>query len=74
MPLSAVPVVGLREGTWPRREDDRLTLGGIAAGTLLFRRGGGLRPEPPGGTAGISDKLVAQAAAPMMRSHGDHPR
>lgn len=34
-----VPVVGLREGTWLRREDDRLTLGGTPAGAVLFRRG-----------------------------------
>ncbi|MFF0223631.1 dipeptidase PepE [Streptomyces sp. NPDC004629] len=34
-----VPVVGLREGTWLRRADDRLTLGGTSAGAVLFRRG-----------------------------------
>ena len=34
-----VPVVGLREGTWLRREADRLTLGGIEAGGVVFRRG-----------------------------------
>ncbi|MFE1933170.1 dipeptidase PepE [Streptomyces sp. NPDC059474] len=34
-----VPVVGLREGTWLRRDADRLTLGGIDAGAILFRRG-----------------------------------
>ncbi|MEE1801743.1 MULTISPECIES: dipeptidase PepE [unclassified Streptomyces] len=34
-----VPVVGLREGTWLRREGDRLTLGGIEAGAVLFQRG-----------------------------------
>ncbi|NEE03802.1 dipeptidase PepE [Phytoactinopolyspora halotolerans] len=32
------PVVGLREGTWLRRHDDLLTLGGIEAGARLFRR------------------------------------
>ncbi|MER8003508.1 MULTISPECIES: dipeptidase PepE [unclassified Streptomyces] len=34
-----VPVVGLREGTWLRREADRLTLGGIEAGAVVFRGG-----------------------------------
>lgn len=34
-----VPVVALREGTWLRRDDDRLVLGGTAAGGVVFRRG-----------------------------------
>ncbi|HEY0188381.1 MAG TPA: dipeptidase PepE [Cellulomonas sp.] len=36
---SAVPVVGLREGTWLRRRDGVLTLGGSPAGARLFRAG-----------------------------------
>ncbi|MTD58174.1 dipeptidase PepE [Amycolatopsis pithecellobii] len=38
-----VPVLGMREGTWLRREDATLTLGGDAAGARLFRRGA--KPE-----------------------------
>ncbi|NJQ07122.1 dipeptidase PepE [Streptomyces lonarensis] len=34
-----VPVLGLREGTWLRADDARLTLGGVAAGAVLFERG-----------------------------------
>jgi dipeptidase E len=34
-----VPVVGLREGTWLRRDHGNLRLGGIEAGGRLFRRG-----------------------------------
>ncbi|WP_236789139.1 dipeptidase PepE [Amycolatopsis sp. GM8] len=33
-----VPVLGMREGTWLRREDATLTLGGEAVGARLFRR------------------------------------
>ncbi|WP_091504859.1 MULTISPECIES: dipeptidase PepE [Amycolatopsis] len=33
-----VPVLGMREGTWLRREDSSLTLGGVEAGARLFRR------------------------------------
>lgn len=36
---SDVPVLGLREGTWLRRRDDRLTLEGEPAGARLFRAG-----------------------------------
>ncbi|MFE3741105.1 dipeptidase PepE [Streptomyces sp. NPDC059134] len=43
-----VPVVGLREGTWLRREADRLTLGGIDAGGVVFRRGAGASEIAPG--------------------------
>jgi dipeptidase E len=32
-----VPVLGMREGTWLRRRDDRLTLGGVTS-ARLFRR------------------------------------
>ena len=34
-----VPVLGLREGTWLRRVDSSLTLGGDEVGARLFRRG-----------------------------------
>lgn len=34
-----VPVLGLREGTWLRRDAGSLTLGGIAAGARLFTPG-----------------------------------
>jgi len=36
---SDVPVLGLREGTWLRRRDDRLTLDGGPAGARMFRAG-----------------------------------
>ncbi|HVV13886.1 dipeptidase PepE [Amycolatopsis sp.] len=34
-----VPVLGMREGTWLRRIDETLTLGGDDAGARLFQRG-----------------------------------
>jgi dipeptidase E len=34
-----VPVLGMREGTWLRRVDESLTLGGDGLGARLFRRG-----------------------------------
>ncbi|GGZ66987.1 hypothetical protein GCM10010344_37390 [Streptomyces bluensis] len=43
-----VPVVGLREGTWLRRDADRLTLDGIAAGAVLFQRGADPAELTPG--------------------------
>ncbi|MDP8922879.1 MAG: dipeptidase PepE [Chloroflexota bacterium] len=42
-----VPVLGMREGTWLRRRDDRLTLGGVTA-ARLFRRGAEPREYGPG--------------------------
>jgi dipeptidase E len=43
-----VPVLGMREGTWLRREDAVLTLDGDAAGARLFRRGGEPQEIGPG--------------------------
>ncbi|KAB8139916.1 dipeptidase PepE [Chloroflexia bacterium SDU3-3] len=40
---NAVPVLGLREGAWLRRQDDRLTLHG-PTGAVLFERGA--EPQP----------------------------
>lgn len=54
-----VPVLGLREGTWLRRDDDTLTLGGIAAGARLFTAGAEPVEYAPG--ADLSTLLTAQA-------------
>ncbi len=49
-----VPVLGIREGTWLRRRDDRLTLHGDA-GARLFRRG--VEPTEHGDGADLSTLL-----------------
>lgn len=51
-----VPVLGMREGSWLRREADSLTLGGTTGG-ILFRRGHD--PEPVSGGADLSWLLEA---------------
>ncbi|MGZ0200252.1 dipeptidase PepE [Streptomyces sp. RM1] len=56
---NAVPVLGLREGTWLVREDDRLELAGAAAGARLFRRGAA--PEEYGPGTDLSELLTAPA-------------
>lgn len=53
-----VPVLGLREGTWLRREDARLTLHGAAGGARLFRRGAEPGEHTPG--ADLSELLRVQ--------------
>lgn len=50
-----VAVVGLREGTWLRREDGTLRLGGVEAGGRLFRRGAEPAELAPG--ADLSELL-----------------
>ncbi|MEU9188557.1 dipeptidase PepE [Streptomyces sp. NPDC048484] len=47
-----VPVLGLREGTWLRRDGDALTLGGIAAGARLFTAGAEPVEYAPGADLG----------------------
>lgn len=54
-----VPVLGLREGTWLRREDDTLTLGGIPAGARLFASGA--EPVEYGPGTDLSHLLGARA-------------
>ncbi|GAB2807609.1 dipeptidase PepE [Streptomyces daliensis] len=54
-----VPVLGLREGTWLRREGERLELGGVAAGARLFTYGAGPVEHVPG--ADLSQLLAAPA-------------
>jgi dipeptidase E len=49
-----VPVLGMREGSWLRRQEDTLTLQGTT-GALLFRRG--RDPEPLSGGAELSELL-----------------
>ncbi|GAA2685396.1 dipeptidase PepE [Streptomyces lunalinharesii] len=53
-----VPVLGLREGTWLQRTDDRLTLHGLATGARLFRRGTAPVEYAPG--ADLSELLTAR--------------
>ncbi|AIA01016.1 dipeptidase PepE [Streptomyces noursei] len=53
-----VPVLGLREGTWLRRTDDRLTLHGLATGARLFRRGAAPVEYAPG--ADLSELLTVR--------------
>ena len=55
-----VPVLGLREGTWLRRQADTLTLDGIPAGARLFRRGA--VPEEIACGSDLSELLKASAA------------
>ena len=55
-----VPVLGLREGTWLRRADDVLTLGGIEAGARLFTPGAAPVEHGPG--ADLSELLAVRAA------------
>ncbi|MEB8343797.1 dipeptidase PepE [Streptomyces endophyticus] len=43
-----VPVLGLREGTWLRRRENALELGGTAAGARLFRRDEAPQEYAPG--------------------------
>ncbi|GAB2993425.1 dipeptidase PepE [Amycolatopsis acidiphila] len=50
-----VPVLGMREGTWLRREDSTLTLGGETVGARLFRRGTAPAEIEPG--ADLSELL-----------------
>ncbi|WP_431911283.1 Type 1 glutamine amidotransferase-like domain-containing protein, partial [Amycolatopsis thermoflava] len=55
-----VPVLGLREGTWLRREDQSLTLGGDESGARLFRRGSEPAELRPG--ANLGDLLASEIA------------
>ncbi|MFB7895598.1 dipeptidase PepE [Streptomyces xiamenensis] len=55
-----VPVLGLREGTWVRADQGRLTLGGVAAGAVLFGRG--LAPVEYGPGADLSALLHTEPA------------
>lgn len=52
-----VPVLGLREGTWLRRDGEALELGGVAAGARLFRPGASPVEHAPG--ADLSQLLTA---------------
>ncbi|GAA3713919.1 dipeptidase PepE [Streptomyces tremellae] len=54
-----VPVVGLREGTWLRRTDGSLTLGGTPAGAVVFRRG--RQPEEVPTGHDLSELLTYEA-------------
>lgn len=47
-----VPVLGLREGTWLRRDGDRLELAGVSGGARLFARGAQPREHRPGADLG----------------------
>ncbi len=55
-----VPVLGLREGTWLRRQADTLTLDGIPAGARLFRRGAA--PEEIASGSDLSELLKITAS------------
>jgi dipeptidase E len=55
---NATPVLGLREGTWLRRDDARVTLGGGVPGARLFRRGATPQELKPG--ADLSDLLSGE--------------
>ncbi|MEU6605721.1 dipeptidase PepE [Streptomyces shenzhenensis] len=54
-----ITVLGLREGTWLRREGDRLTLGGTSAGAVVFRRGE--KPEEVAAGRDLSHLLTLPA-------------
>lgn len=61
-----VPVLGLREGTWLSIDGPTATLGGVAAGGRLFRRGAD--PIELGAGADVSDLL---ATAPAFDTPAD---
>jgi dipeptidase E len=52
---NATPVVGLREGSWLRVEENEAQLGGVAP-ARIFRRGRGPEERAPG--ASLSDLLI----------------
>ncbi|MGI5470481.1 dipeptidase PepE [Streptomyces sp. CA-132043] len=56
---NAVPVLGMREGTWLRRDGDRLELAGVAAGARLFTPGAAPSEHGPG--TDLSALLTADA-------------
>ncbi|MER7409671.1 MULTISPECIES: dipeptidase PepE [Streptomyces] len=53
-----VPVLGLREGTWLRRDGDTLTLDGVPSGARLFRAGAEPVEHTPG--ADLSELLATE--------------
>lgn len=59
-----VPVLGIREGAWLRREGDRLTLLG-STGARLFRRGTGPTPYDRGDDLSFLLRLPAHFDAPV---------
>ncbi|GAA2627396.1 dipeptidase PepE [Streptomyces axinellae] len=56
---NAVPVLGLREGTWLRRDGDSLELGGVATGARLFTADAAPAEYAPG--ADLSALLATRA-------------
>ena len=59
-----VPVLGLREGSWLRRRDDHLTLGGVT-NARLFRRGEEPAEHEPGADLSWLLEVPARFDAPV---------